>query len=222
MQQRKKKRVGRGPGSGIGKTSRRGHKGSGQRGHRLKPWFEGGQTPFFKRLPKVGIVHNRKPMAELTILKLMAFIKAGRVDCRTKIDMHTIQQSNLLHIKHGVKLVATGEQELNIPVHLEVSHATEEAVEAVERAGGSVKFIYMNKRTLDAHLHPHKHQILPRRLPLPQNPRKAQIYIEQIPDKVSGKPSEPESFKLPSNPLKWAWGKGQRKNRKLRRAGGAL
>jgi len=186
-----------------GKTSRRGHKGSGQRGHRLKPWFIGGQTPFYKRLPKVGIFKDRKPLTELNLYKLMQFVRQGRIDPRIPIDMHLMQQSNLLNVRNGVKLVSKGEEEVNIPLHLELTHATEEAVEAIERAGGSVKFIYMNKRTLDAHLNPHRHQILPRRLPLPQKPRKAQVFMEQIPDTISDKPEKPQSFKYPPHPLKW-------------------
>jgi hypothetical protein len=75
--------------------------------------------------------------------------------------------------------------------------------QAIERAGGSVKFVYMNKVALSAHLHPEKHQILPRRLPLPQNPRKAQRYIETISDKVSDKPQTNPSFKYPPHPFKW-------------------
>jgi large subunit ribosomal protein L15 len=202
---KKKKRVGRGRGSGIGKTSRRGHKGSGQRGHPIKPWFEGGMTPFYKRIPKVGIHKDRKPLTILTIRKLMEFVQKGRVDPRLPITLHTVQHSNLVKVRNGVKLVADGEELLNIPLTLELTHATEEAVEAVERAGGSIKFIYTNKQTLSALLYPHKHAILPRRLPLPLNPRKAQIFVEQLPDLVGGKRDSDKrpSFTHPKNPYKY-------------------
>lgn len=186
---KKKKRVGRGPGSGMGKTSRRGHKGTYARsGGSVSPWFQGGQTPLFKRVPKIGLRSTRKDAHELSLGHLMKFVQEGRVDPRSKIDLHTLNKARVCGVMKGVKLVSEGEELVTVPLTIECTHATEEAVEAVERAGGSVKFVYMSRVALKAHLYPHKVAILPRRLPLPHKPRKAQVYVEQIPDVYSDKP----------------------------------
>jgi large subunit ribosomal protein L15 len=109
---RKGKRLGRGIGSGKGKTCGRGHKGQKARAGRSGPalGFEGGQTPLYQRIPKRGF--NNKwatPMHPLNVDRLQLFIDMGRIDPTHTITMKTLTDSGLLktsRVKHGVKLLA--------------------------------------------------------------------------------------------------------------------
>ncbi|EPX74027.1 ribosomal protein subunit L15 [Schizosaccharomyces octosporus yFS286] len=160
------KRVGRGPASGKGKTSARGHKGSGQRrGRRIKPGFEGGQTPITKLFPKIGrSTREIKNYVPLGLGRVHAWIRSGRLDSSKPILMKQLLDSRCCRgIKDGVELVADGKaEELNIPIHIEVTKATKEAIECVEKAGGTVKTVYFNSLGLRAHLYPERFRTLPR------------------------------------------------------------
>ncbi|ETV97701.1 ribosomal protein L15 [Aphanomyces invadans] len=159
---RKGKRLGRGIGSGKGKTCGRGHKGQKARSGRSGPalGFEGGQTPIYQRVPKRGF--NNKwatPMETLNVDRLQLFIDMGRVDATQTITMKTLVDCGLLttsRVKHGVKLLAKGKSALTSPVTIEVSQASQGAIEAVEKAGGSIKSVYYNRLGLRALLKPHK------------------------------------------------------------------
>eukprot|EP00457_Paulinella_chromatophora_P009204 gb/GEZN01009261.1/.p1 GENE.gb/GEZN01009261.1/~~gb/GEZN01009261.1/.p1 ORF type:complete len:301 (-),score=35.93 gb/GEZN01009261.1/:257-1159(-) len=167
---KKRKRVGRGNGSGKGNTCGRGSKGQKSRnGHKLRPWFEGGQTPLFKRLPKRGKPPGKPDLNQrLSLGKLADWISEGRIDSRRVIDIKHIHDSNVMgKVKHGVKLTAAGAERLTHPVHLRVSDATMEARKVLEELGCKVEFVWYTRLTLRALLKPHKFDILPRPVDMP-------------------------------------------------------
>ena len=132
------KRVGRGIGSGKGKTSGRGVKGQGSRTGVSLHGFEGGQMPIFRRLPKRGF-HNLfgKDYSELNIGRLQAGIDSGKIDASKAIDVDVLLAAGLIvKSRDGVRLLAKGT--LKSKVTLTVAGASKAAVEAVEKAGGSV------------------------------------------------------------------------------------
>lgn len=135
----KAKRVGRGIGSGKGKTSGRGVKGQGSRTGVSINGFEGGQMPIYRRLPKRGFsVPNAKEFAVVNVGRLQAAIDAGKLDASKTIDAAALQAAGLVgRILDGVRLLARGE--LSAKIDIVVAGASAAAVEAVEKAGGSVK-----------------------------------------------------------------------------------
>ena len=132
------KRVGRGIGSGKGKTSGRGVKGQGSRTGVSLHGFEGGQMPIFRRLPKRGF-HNlfAKDFSELNIGRLQAGIDSGKIDASKPVDAEILLAAGMIvKSKDGVRLLAKGK--LTAKVSLVVAGASKAAVEAVEKAGGSI------------------------------------------------------------------------------------
>jgi len=193
-----KKRVGRGQGSGYGGTSGRGHKGQKARSGTGKPTpgFEGGQTPLMRRIPKRGFVNPfAMPLNELNLERVQMFIDQGRLDVSQPITMHTLYQAGVAtgQIKHGVKLLGRGSHLFVAPIHIEVTWASKTAIEAIERAGGSVKRVYYNRLGLRALLKPYKFdhwheesqtwvRLLPKMAAPP--PKLYSKYPLQIPDHV--------------------------------------
>jgi large subunit ribosomal protein L15 len=135
----KSKRVGRGIGSGKGKTSGRGVKGQGSRTGVSLHGFEGGQMPIYRRLPKRGFnVPFPNEYVEVNLGRLQAAIEAGKVDAGKTIDAAALQAAGLVgNVRDGVRLLARGE--LKTKVTIEVVGASKAAIEAVEKLGGSVK-----------------------------------------------------------------------------------
>ena len=135
-------RVGRGIGSGKGKTGGRGVKGqksrSGVSGIRH---FEGGQMPLYMRLPKRGFVKpNASTYAEVNIGRLQAAIDAGKLDAGKPVDAAALVASGVLRrSRDGVRLLGQGELTAKIDIH--VAHASAGAKAAVEKAGGSVTLV---------------------------------------------------------------------------------
>jgi large subunit ribosomal protein L15 len=135
-------RIGRGIGSGMGKTGGRGGKGQTARsGVRIKG-FEGGQMPLHRRLPKRGF--RNSPFAvklnETNIGKVQAAIDAGLIDANSPIDVAAMVRAGLMRrAKGGVKLLGDGE--LKSKVEFAVFRASKSAIAAVEKAGGSVKIL---------------------------------------------------------------------------------
>lgn len=134
-----RKRLGRGIGSGTGKTGGRGVKGqksrSGVSGIRA---YEGGQMPLYMRLPKRGFNKpNRSSFVEVNIGRIQSAIDAGKLDAGQKINAATLVEAGVLRrAKDGVRLLGTGE--LKAKLDIEVVYATAGAKAAVEKAGGSV------------------------------------------------------------------------------------
>jgi large subunit ribosomal protein L15 len=134
----KSKRLGRGIGSGKGKTSGKGVKGQLARTGVSMNGFEGGQMPIYRRLPKRGFNNLfRKEYAPVNIGVLDAAIAAGKLDAGQPIDEDTLREAGLVRGKHaGVRLLAKGE--ISRAVTITVSGASAAAIEAVQKAGGSV------------------------------------------------------------------------------------
>lgn len=131
-----KKRVGRGPGSGHGKTSCRGHKGQKSRsGSKIRPGFEGGQMPLQRRLPKRGFTNIFKEEYNLINLKdLNAF------NPNSLLDIDELERAGLIrHKKNKIKLLGTGE--ISHPLKIKIHKVSKKAREKVEAAGGSVDLI---------------------------------------------------------------------------------
>lgn len=135
---KKAKRVGRGPGSGKGKTAGRGIKGQKSRSGVAINGYEGGQMPLYQRLPKRGFNKpNRKEFAVINLGNLQAFIDAKKIDAKKDITEDVLVESGLVRRKRdGVRLLAKGD--LTAKVTLSLTGASKSAVEAVEKAGGSV------------------------------------------------------------------------------------
>ena len=135
---RKKKRVGRGPGSGKGKTAGRGIKGQKSRSGVAINGYEGGQMPLYQRLPKRGFNKpNRKKYAVLNLGLIQKFIEAGKLDASAEINEDALVASGLVRRKlDGIRILAKGE--ITSKVTLTVTGASKAAVEAVEKAGGSL------------------------------------------------------------------------------------
>lgn len=132
------KRVGRGAGSGLGKTAGKGHKGQSARSGVAINGFEGGQMPIHRRLPKRGFKNPfRKEFAPVNVGSIQAAIDAGKLDAKKRIDIAALQAAGLVgRVRDGVRLLANGE--LKAKVKVDVSGASAAAIAAVEKAGGSV------------------------------------------------------------------------------------
>jgi large subunit ribosomal protein L15 len=138
---KKRMRIGRGIGSGKGKTGGRGGKGQTARsGVRIKG-FEGGQMPLHRRLPKRGFTNIfRLSLNEVNLGKVQAAIDAGKLDAKAPVTAEALVAAGVLRrVKDGVRLLGTGE--LKAKVAFEVFGASKSAVAAVEKAGGSVKVL---------------------------------------------------------------------------------
>lgn len=134
-----RKRLGRGIGSGLGKTSGRGHKGQGARTGVAIKGFEGGQMPLERRVPKRGFKSLFRVEYQVVNLgRLQAAIDAGKLDAKKEIDAAALAAAGL--VRDGadkVSLLAKGE--LTAKVKLAVDRTSKAALAAVEKAGGSVK-----------------------------------------------------------------------------------
>jgi large subunit ribosomal protein L15 len=140
-----RKRIGRGIGSGTGKTGGRGGKGQTARsGVRIKG-FEGGQMPLHRRLPKRGFKNTMfaRKLNEVNLGRIQEAIDAGRLDAAGKIDVAALVKAGVLRrAKDGVRLLGDGE--LKAKIALSVFGASKSAVAAVEKAGGSVEILKPN------------------------------------------------------------------------------
>jgi len=132
-------RVGRGIGSGKGKTAGRGQKGQKSRSGVAIKGFEGGQMPLHMRIPKRGFNNIfRKDYAEVNLGMIQKFIDAGKLDVVGTVDQASLNAAGLVRGgKDGVRLLAKGE--LTAKVNFVVAGASKSAVAAVEKAGGSVQ-----------------------------------------------------------------------------------
>ena len=134
-----RRRVGRGIGSGKGKTAGRGVKGQNSRTGVAQKGFEGGQMPLHRRLPKRGFTNIfRKEFVEVGLDRIHAAIEAGRLDAGKVIDVAALKEAGILkRAKDGVRLL--GGEAPKGKLTIDVAGASRKAIEAVEKAGGSVK-----------------------------------------------------------------------------------
>lgn len=132
-----KKRVGRGIGSGIGKTSGRGQKGQNSRsGGGVRPGYEGGQTPLFKRLPKRGFTNiHAHEYAIVNLGDINALFEAGSV-----VDLEALKKVGLVKKEYeGVKILGNGE--LDKALTIKAVKFSKSAVEKISKAGGTVEVL---------------------------------------------------------------------------------
>ncbi len=137
---RSRKRIGRGPGSGTGKTAGRGHKGSGSRagfGGSIHPLYEGGQTPYFRRIPKRGFTNAlfRKVYNVVNVKVLEARFEAG-----DEVNVETLAAKGLIshsHAKNPLKIL--GEGELTKKLTVTAAKFSASAKQKIEAAGGEAK-----------------------------------------------------------------------------------
>lgn len=135
-------RVGRGIGSGKGKTGGRGVKGQKARAGVAVKGFEGGQMPLYRRLPKRGF-HNlfAKDLNEVNLGRIQQAVEAGKLDAKGAVTIEALVAAGVItrQAKDGVKILGVGE--LKTKLAFEVAGASKSAVEAIEKAGGSVKIL---------------------------------------------------------------------------------
>ena len=141
-----KKRLGRGVGSGLGKTSGKGHKGQKSRSGVSIKGFEGGQMPIHRRLPKRGFnKHNRKVYRILNLGDLQKVIDNGKIDIKKEINSSVILSSGVIkNLKDGIRILARGK--ITSKVNILVDGASKNAIEQVEKAGGNLAVIEKNKK----------------------------------------------------------------------------
>ncbi|WP_413720583.1 50S ribosomal protein L15 [Silicimonas sp. MF1-12-2] len=135
---KKAKRIGRGPGSGKGKTAGRGIKGQKSRSGVAINGYEGGQMPLYQRLPKRGFNKpNRKAYAVVNLGLIQKFIDDKKIDAKKDITEDVLIESGLVRRKKdGIRVLAKGE--FSAKASISVTGASKSAIEAVEKAGGSL------------------------------------------------------------------------------------
>lgn len=144
-------RVGRGIGSGKGKTCGRGHKGQKARtSGGTRPGFEGGAYPLYRKARKYGFSNKifKKEYLEINLDTLQLWIDTGRIDPSKTITMKVLRDAGAIgkYIPNsGVKLLGRGKEFFSAKVNIEVSRASEDAIEAIQRAGGNIETIFYNK-----------------------------------------------------------------------------
>ncbi|MHC5230198.1 50S ribosomal protein L15 [Brucella sp. LJL56] len=136
---KERKRVGRGIGSGTGKTAGRGVKGQKSRSGVAINGFEGGQMPIYRRLPKRGFTNIfAKSFNVVSLGRVQAAIDAGKLDAKAVVNLDSLKAAGVIRrAKDGVRILSDGE--LKAKVVFEVAGASKAAVEKIEKAGGSIK-----------------------------------------------------------------------------------
>ncbi|MGV1904650.1 50S ribosomal protein L15 [Agrobacterium cavarae] len=134
-------RVGRGIGSGKGKTGGRGVKGQKARSGVAINGFEGGQMPIYRRLPKRGFTNIfASEYVTVSLGRVQAAIDAGKLDAKATVDAAALKAAGVIRRpKDGVRILAEGE--LTAKVDFEVAGASKPALEKIEKAGGSIKLL---------------------------------------------------------------------------------
>jgi large subunit ribosomal protein L15 len=136
-----RKRIGRGPGSGMGKTGGRGVKGQTSRSGVAIKGYEGGQMPIHRRLPKRGFVSlNKKNFAVVNLQTLQRALDRGAIRAGALVDENALVAAGVVRrALDGVRLLAKGE--LSVALTIEVAGASQAAIAAVEKAGGKVEVV---------------------------------------------------------------------------------
>ena len=143
-----RKRIGRGIGSGTGKTSGKGHKGQKARSGVAVKGFEGGQMPIHRRLPKRGFTNiNRVPFVELNLDNIEKLIANKKINNQKAINSEYLLELGLIKkITSKVKLLAKGE--IKSKINIEVSAVSSKARELVEKVGGTVNVLEKKKQVV--------------------------------------------------------------------------
>ena len=135
------KRIGRGIGSGKGKTSGRGVKGQKSRSGVAIKSFEGGQMPLYRRLPKRGFkTFNKDKIAILNLSKIQSFLDKYLDEIKDKFDLQTLKNKKLISKKYSkLKILGTGEIKNNIEIT--AHYVSKQALEKIKKAGGKLNII---------------------------------------------------------------------------------
>lgn len=168
------KRLGRGQGSGLGKTSGRGQKGQKARG-KVPKFMEGGQTPYYKRFPLIGMTRaHRQEYAHLNLERIQEFWDRNRIPLQPgeTLDIHTMRRCGLVtgSLKSGVKILANGKGDYSVPLSIEACRASMAAIELIEKNGHNFTARYFTNLSLRAHVNPEKFILKKGYLPLPARP----------------------------------------------------
>ena len=151
--------MGRGIGSGKGKTSARGHKGQKSRSGVAIKSFEGGQMPLYRRLPKRGfksLNYNKQKIAILNLSKIQNIIDKPKNDIKNTLDLKILVEKNLINKKFNkLKILGTGEIKKNIEIS--AHFASKQALSKIEKAGGKISIIKNKDKCLVKHLIPQVH-----------------------------------------------------------------
>ena len=138
---KKKTRVGRGIGSGKGKTSSRGHKGQKSRSGVAIKSFEGGQMPLYRRLPKRGFKSlNKGKIAILNLSKIQNIIEKTKNDVKTALDLKILKEKKLVN-KKSLKLKILGTGEIKKNIEISAHFASKQALSKIEKAGGKINIV---------------------------------------------------------------------------------
>jgi large subunit ribosomal protein L15 len=142
-------RVGRGIGSGKGKTGGRGVKGQKARSGVAVNGFEGGQMPIYRRLPKRGFNNIfASEYATVSLGRIQTAIDAGKLDAKATVDAASLKAAGVIRrVKDGVRVLSDGE--LKAKLTIEVAGASKAAVEKIEKAGGSIKLLEAAKEAAE-------------------------------------------------------------------------
>ena len=138
---KKKIRVGRGIGSGKGKTSARGHKGQKSRSGVAIKSFEGGQMPLYRRLPKRGFKSlSKKNMAILNLSKIQNIYEKNKNEFKSSLDLKSLKEKKIINKKY-LKLKILGTGELKTKIDITAHFASKQAQEKITKAGGKLNII---------------------------------------------------------------------------------
>ena len=138
---KKKIRVGRGIGSGKGKTSSRGHKGQKSRSGVSIKSFEGGQMPLYRRLPKRGFkALNKDNIAILNLSKIQSMLDKKKNELKNQIDLKILKEKKLVQSKY-IKLKILGSGEIKNNVEISAHFASKQALEKMIKAGGKINIV---------------------------------------------------------------------------------
>ena len=138
---KKKIRVGRGIGSGRGKTSSRGHKGQKSRSGVAIKSFEGGQMPLYRRLPKRGFKSlNKNNIAILNLSKIQSILEKSKNNIKDSLDLKLLKEKNLIN-KKFLKLKILGAGEIKKKLEISAHFASKQALSKIEKAGGKISII---------------------------------------------------------------------------------
>ena len=137
----KKIRVGRGIGSGKGKTSSRGHKGQKSRSGVAIKSFEGGQMPLYRRLPKRGFKSlSKKNIAILNLSKIQSMLDKSKNNLKGSFDLKILIEKNLINKKY-LKLKILGSGEIKNNIQISAHFASKQALEKIEKVGGKITIV---------------------------------------------------------------------------------
>ena len=138
---KKKIRVGRGIGSGRGKTSSRGHKGQKSRSGVSIKSFEGGQMPLYRRLPKRGFkTINKKNLAIMNLSKIQTIYEKNKTELKNSLDLKSLKDKKFIKKKY-LKLKILGSGELKTKIDITAHFASKQAQEKIIKAGGKLNIV---------------------------------------------------------------------------------